>query len=170
MIPKLRPDTQHLLDLARAFAEVMYGAGILYRRIVAQLSLPDGGSLDRFEAHAKRFVAWSETLKAQDVDLVLADIDQVVRLGVLTRHTIGPDTLSFVKGWAALCRDAPALPNSHAAEELVSKREVALKAHAGTSRIRSKPARERWRGGEAQRLDYRWGTAHRFLNDLAGFS
>ena len=50
----------------------------------------------------------------------------------------------------------------------MSAREVALKAGAGTSRVRSRLARKRWKGGDAQRLDYRWGTAHRFLNDLAG--
>jgi len=168
MIPKLAADTQHLLDLARAFAEVMYGSGILYRRIVAKLSLPEGGSLDRYDGHDASFRAWSEGLQSRDVELVISEIDQVVRLGVLTRHTIGPETLAFVKGWAALCQDASALPTSQAAEALVSAREVALKAGAGTSRIRSRPARARWQGGEAQRLDYRWGTAHRFLNDLAG--
>lgn len=168
MIPKLTADTQHLLDLARAFAEVMYGSGILYRRIVARLSLPEGGSLDRYDGHDAGFRAWSEGLRSRDVELVISGMDEVVRLGVLTRHTIGTETQDFVKAWAGLCRDAPALPTSQAAEALVSAREVALKAGAGTSRVRSRLARKRWKGGDAQRLDYRWGTAHRFLNDLAG--
>lgn len=168
MVPALQSETRQLLQLARAFAEVMYGAGILYRRIVARLSLPEGGQLDRYEGYAAGLQDWANTLRPADVHLVLDHIDETGRLGFATRHTISPEALAFVKAWAALCRAGPDLPASQEAAELVSRREVALKGRAGTSRIRLVSARSRWRGGEAQRLDYRWGTAHQYLNDLAG--
>lgn len=167
MVPKLQPETQDLLQLARAFAELMYGAGILYRRIVARLSLPEGGDFGRYEGYAAGLQDWANTLRPADVDLVVDHINEVVRLGLATRHTIRPETLTFVKAWAALCRAGPDLPASREAADLVSKREVALKGRAGTSRIRLASARSRWKGGGTHRLDYRWGTAHQFLNDLA---
>src|SRR3546814_19558884 len=88
-------------------------------------------------------------------------------LGAITRHSVDPRTVLFVRRWAERCRTSDKLLGDHTAVQLVSDREVLLKGKSGTSRIGSRKARARWRGESGRALDYRWHVARRCLHDLA---
>jgi hypothetical protein len=86
---------------------------------------------------------------------------------VITRHSVDPHAVLFVRRWADRCRAPATLLADERAAALVGTREVFLKGAAGTSRIKSRKARARWRGESGSALDYRWRVARSCLNDLA---
>ncbi len=87
--------------------------------------------------------------------------------GSMTRHRIDEKAIAFVTRWTRYCQEPSKILGDAAANRLVSDREAFLKAAGGTSRIRSKKARERWGGESGGAMDYRWFTARSCLNDLA---
>lgn len=163
----LRPAARDLLMLGAAFSRLMHGAVILYNVCIAELMLTDGGKLDVRDRHIAAFVKWQDQLWPADVDLVRRRIDELPALGKITRHSVDPYTVLFVRRWADRCRNSQTLLTDREAAALVSDREVFLKGSSGTSRIKSRKARARWRGESGSALDYRWPVARRCLNDLA---
>lgn len=164
----LEPDVRRLVELAKAFSLVMHGATLLYQRRVAALKAQDpGGAMATYDARAAGFADWVGKLDPEMVDRVARDLSLVIPLAAQTRHRIDAAVLAFINQWVERCRLGEALITDEQAELLVSNREMSLKARMGTSRIRSAAARSRWKGDEARPLEYRWGTARTFLNDLA---
>src|SRR3546814_997570 len=86
---------------------------------------------------------------------------------LMTRHRIDEKAIAFVTRWTRYCQEPSKILGDAAANRLVSDREAFLKGAGGTSRIRSKKARERWGGESGGAMDYRWFTAGSCLNDLA---
>lgn len=169
-VSQLRPGARDLLMLGAAFSRLMRGAVILYNVRVAELMLPEGGTLDLRDRHVAAFAKWRDQLAPADVDLVIRRIDELPALGALTRHSVDPHTIMFVRRWAERCRDPDTLLSDPRAAALVGDREASLKSASGTSRITSSKARARWRGESGSALDYRWHVARGCLNDLAATS
>lgn len=165
-VPRLRSGTRDVLKLAAAFARVMHGASILYNVCVAELILAEGGAMSIRDRHRAAFQRWIDGLLPEDVSLVRTRMEEVHSIARHTRHKIDPGTFSFVKRWAQLCEPGGQLAMPKAMR-LVSDREVSLKAKVGTSRIRSRKARQRWNGESGGMMDYRWNVARAYLNDLA---
>jgi Family of unknown function (DUF6361) len=163
----LRPAARDLLTLGAAFSRLMHGAIILYNVRVAELMLADGGKLDVRDRHVADFVKWRDQLAPADVDLVTRRIGDLPALGTITRHSVDPHATLFVRRWADRCRVPETLLTDEKVAALVGDREVFLKGASGTSRIKSRKARARWRGDSGSAIDYRWPVARRYLNDLA---
>ncbi len=166
-VAQLRSATRDLLMLGAAFSRLMYGAVILYNVRVAGLMVADGNKLDVRDRHVAAFVTWRDRLAPADVDLVARRIDELPALGAITRHSVDPHAVVFVRRWADRCRTPETLLTDEKAGSLVGDREVFLKGASGTSRIKSRKARARWRGESGSPLDYRWPVARGCLNDLA---
>lgn len=164
---RLRPAAGDLLMLGAAFSRLMHGAVILYNLRVAELMVADGHTPDLRDRHFAAFVNWRDQLAPADVDLVARRIGELPTLGAITRHIVDPYSVLFVKRWTDYCRFPEALLTDQKAVALVADREVFLKGSSGTSRIRSRKARARWRGESGSTLDYRWHVARSCLNDLA---
>jgi hypothetical protein len=153
--------------LGAAFSRLMHGAVILYNVRIAELMLADGGKLNVRDLHVAEFVKWRDLLAPADVDLVTRRIGELPALGTITRHSVDLDAILFVRRWADRCLAPETLLKDKKAAALVGDREVSLKAASGTSRIKFRKARARWRGESGTALDYRWRVARRCLNDLA---
>ncbi len=169
-VSQLRPAARDLLMLGAAFSRLMHGAVILYNVRVAELMLPEGGKLDVRDGHVAAFTAWRDRLSPADVDLVIRRIGELPALGAITRHSVDPHAILFVRRWAERCLSPDTLLSDPRAAALVGDREVFLKGGSGTSRIASRKARARWRGESGSALDYRWHVARGCLNDLAAAS
>jgi Family of unknown function (DUF6361) len=167
LVSRLRTSARDLLTLGAAFSRLMRGAVILYNVRVAELMLSDGGKLDVRDRHLVELGNWRNELASADVELVIRRIDELPALGMITRHSVDPLTIQFVRHWAEQCLTPETLLKDGRAAKLVSDREVFLKGTSGTSRIKSRKARARWRGDSGSVLDYRWTVARRYLNDLA---
>lgn len=166
-VSQLRSAARDLLMLGAAFSRLMQGAVILYNVRVAELMVADGHKLDVRDHHVAAFVKWRDRLAPADVDLIIRRISELPVLGAITRHSVDPRSVMFVRRWAERCQTPETLLTDEKAIALVSDREVFLKGAAGTSRIRSRKARARWRGESGSALDYRWHVARGCLNDLA---
>lgn len=166
-VSSLRPATRDLLMLGAAFSRIMRGAIILYNMRVAELVVADERPLDVRDRHRAAFAEWHNALAPADVDLLARRIEEIPSLGAITRHAVDAHSISFVRRWVSFCQTPDLLQTDPRAAALVSEREVFLKGAAGTSRIRSRKARARWRGESGSTLDYRWGVARGCLNDLA---
>lgn len=169
-VSQLRPAARDLLMLGAAFSRLMHGAVILYNVRVAELMLPEGGKLDVHERHVAALATWRDRLSPADVDLVIRRIGELPTLGAITRHSVDPHAILFVRRWAERCRTPDTLLSDPRAAAFVGEREAFLKGASGTSRITSRKARARWRGESGSALDYRWHVARRCLNDLAATS
>jgi uncharacterized protein DUF6361 len=166
-VSQLRPAARDLLMLGAAFSRLMHGAVILYNVRVAELMVADGHELDVRNQHIAAFVKWRDRLAPADVDLVTRRIGELPTLGAITRHSVDLHSVLFVRRWVDRCRVPETLLTDEKALAIVGDREVFLKGASGTSRIRSRKARARWRGESGSTLDYRWQVARGCLNDLA---
>jgi Family of unknown function (DUF6361) len=164
----LRPEARDMLLLAAAFAQIMHGAAILYNVCVSRLMPPSDVATRTLSSHVTALSDWGKELNPANVSLLARRIPELAALGMMTRHRIDHQAISFVRQWTQLCDEPEKLLDSSAANRLVSDREVFLKASSGTSRIRFSKQRDRW-GGESgsQQMDFRWNTARSCLNDLA---
>lgn len=168
-VDRLDANVRDAVALAEAFSHVMHGAVLLYQKRVAQLKAADGnGGLDVLDARTADFTNWVDQLDAELVDRLDQGRTELPALGAKTRHTIDGSVQTFIADWVQRCRGGQTLFDDDRAIVLVSNRERRLKTKLGTSRIASAAARARWRGTAAQAMDYRWGTARTFLNDLTG--
>jgi hypothetical protein len=157
---------QDALGHARAFAEVMHGAALLYNLMLAE-ALPEGDARrDLVEDYRERLGAWSRELQARDIPLARWDRNAFWGL-VSSKASIRPATRSFVDEWIGLgtWESDRRAAEDPAARALVRKREFAIKG--GRARIGNPRALELWNGASgAGRLDYRWPTAGRLTSDI----
>ncbi len=166
-VPDLHPSARDLLMLSAAFSRIMYGAVILYNVCVSRLLVGREDAAQILDDHLSSFGTWADTLSPADVDLLTRRISELSLFGSMTRHRIDEKAIAFVTRWTRYCQEPSKILSDAAANRLVVDREVFLKSAAGTSRIRSKKARERWGGESGGAMDYRWFTARSCLNDLA---
>lgn len=148
---------------AHLFAEVTYGAAILYN-----LSLAELASNDALRAELEEEMrTWVEGLAALD-GVVEWNLDRLLHLFAGTTHVVSQKTREFVRTWYGLAhRRELTTVTGPEARELVRRREISLKG--SRSRYMNARARDQWSGAAGlYRQDYRWRTVRRFLADLQG--
>lgn len=155
-----RPEHNELLEHARRFSEVMYGAAILYNLALAELD-------KRAELTGELKVGLAEWAASVNVAVVRQwSLPRLWDLTLKVGHTITPATRRFVESWVGLVRNGPAyLADDPVARDLIRYREMRLKGPR--SRFTNTRAREQW-GGYAGLgwMSYRWPTVRTFLHDL----
>ena len=146
------------VDHARRLHHVWHGAPLLYNLILAQLC--DDEVLTSF--YEDQLDSWEAEIDAEHAMHGWAQSDFWVLARQLNPR-IGMQTQNFVSRWIDLVGAGE--HRGDRARGLVKDRELRLKG--ARSRITNPAAREGWSGGAGlTRLDYRWGVAQRFLDDM----
>ena len=122
-VSQLRPATRDLLMLGAAFSRLMHGAVILYNVRVAELMVADGHELDVRNRHIAAFVKWRDRLAPADVDLVTRRIGELPTLGAITRHSVDPHSVLFVRRWVDRCRVPETILTDEKALAIVGARD-----------------------------------------------
>ena len=155
-----------VLEHARLFSEVIYGAPLLYNLLLARRAQRD----DKIAEYRERLEKWSF-----DLDRIALDDWSVEDfwLTVHRRRRINPSAQNFVDRWIDLARTGaldvarhgfPAIDSAPA--RLVRRREKALKRER--SRFLNRRLLDQWGGGAGvYRMDYRWKTVRNYLRELA---
>ena len=169
--PWLHPSIARLSALQRDqlrhaenFADVMYGASLLYNMILAELA--NKTELQKF--YKESIEAWANELRSKHNLLASWDRRAFWRLvrGINPRVAIA--TERFVERWTAMALDgagALAITTTEQGRTLIRDREIALKGDL--ARVKNRRALEQWGGNAgAYRLNYRWGKAQPILLDI----
>ena len=151
---------KEILEHARKFSVVMHGASLLYNVLLSRL----GGRIETEDRHMHSFERWCR--EVGDIDLLSWRLDEFWAMVIDDDHRITAATRMFVENWISMIReDAYATLRAMPANELIRNRETLLKR--SQSRFLNKDALQQWGGASGLgRLNYRWETAQRFLNDL----
>jgi hypothetical protein len=165
--PDLGSATRELrahLDLARRFSAVMHGASLLYNLMLAEISGRDDAA-DLAEGYRTRIDDWA--ISDERDDLGGWKVAEVWTFVAESDAVIPRPTQRFVEEWMArLSEIGPdAVAGDALCRRLVQERERRLKG--ARSRFSNKNALAVWGGKSGSaRLDYRWKTVQRLLNDL----
>ncbi len=158
---------KELLTHARLFSEVMHGAALSYNIQLAEEFLKNK-KVERIEIaleeHKRNFDEWTANLTLEEI--CTWPVSRLWELTMDHRHTITPQTISFVQQWIDHARKSPKDLLSHTeALNLVKRREMKLK---GTrSRFRNQRALEQWGGKSGiEPMRYRWRNVKILMNDL----
>ncbi len=151
---------QELIEHARLFSGVMYGASLLYNVALAEQANREETS----EEHRNSFDDWKESLDLKKVQEW--SLDHLWELTMGVDHTIGHLTRTFVSEWVAMvCAGKANLLDNPEARTLIRNREIFLKG--ARSRFTNGQALDQWGGASGQyRLSYRWPNARWLLEDL----
>lgn len=151
------------IDHARRLHHVWHGAPLLYNLMLARQWDDD----ERVDTYEKLTEEWQVDLAKEQVldSWERQDFWATVRQ---LNPRVGTPTITFVNRWVDLVGGGD--PAGEAAQRLIGERERQLKGRR--SRLANPEAREGWSGGSGLvRLDYRWGIAQGFLDDvLAGLA
>lgn len=154
---------QHLRDLidhARRFHTVIYGAAVLYNLLLARKSDQD----DLITEYETELEKWRDEVHTTNAlsgwngsDLW----DAAQRCNPRLRQA----TKSFVNTWIDIATSEVDVANDSRAIKLISNRERQIKG--SRARLVNQAALDRWSGQSGlSRLDYRWSVARRHLRDL----
>lgn len=154
------PEHRELLDHARLFSELMYGAALVYNIALASERTWE----EKEDEHRKALHAWVDGLHF--VDVREWSITRLWELTVGFGHTITPATRRFVEHWVRIVGSHSGdLGDDPSARDLVRRREMSLKR--ARSRFTNRRALDQWGGSSGLgRMTYRWSTASTFLDDL----
>lgn len=149
-----------LIDHARRFHTVIYGAAVLYNLLLARQSNRDELVAEyetalpnwQDELHTTRSLeGWNRTEWWATVRRCNPRLRQA--------------TANFVNAWIDLVGSDHDLADDPAAIRLINARERQIKG--GRARLVNQAALDRWTGRSGlNRLDYRWSVARRHLQDL----
>jgi hypothetical protein len=156
-------EQQRWIGHARRFSLAMYGAVLLYNRMLAELL----GSEELAAAHGARLARWQADVEEQAGDLRAWNLDDFWQL-VKSIGRVPWPAERFCRDWLDLLLGGPTWPDIIAGERaraLVRARETALK---GTrSRFESPRHLEVWGGAAGLApLDYRWAVARVLIDDI----
>ena len=159
-----------VLRHAERFSSVMYGASLLYNLLLAIRS----GERPNAKTHANanvlqndysvRIENWQNEL--EHLALKEWELDDLYGLIGTTTHKLTVSSKDFIRHWVDLVRTEPAsLTTNPRAIDLLKQREHGLKRMK--ARLLYDAPLERWSGaaGDA-RLDFRWRTASKYLEEL----
>jgi len=154
------PEHKELLEHARIFSEVMYGAALVYNVLLSELR----NRKEWIGKHRELLAEWEQT-----VDHKAATAWTLPRFWQLVMnhgYAIGLPTRRFVERWAAfVVSGRKKLADIEEVRELVRSREKGLKSTK--SRFLNRRALDQWGGAAAlRRLSFRWPITSRLLNDL----
>lgn len=152
-----------ILEHARCFSEVMHGAALLYNRMLSR-ALPN----EEWVADYMEWLEeWGEMIEERQRDLQRWNRSEFWALILRENPRIPGAARSFVERWCALVLGDPKGRRAlgPVAEELVARREHALKGDR--SRLRSRAHLEQWRGASgAQQFTYRWGICQSMAREI----
>ena len=157
---KFSAEQRELLHHANLLSQVIYGAAILYNFMLSELK----HSRELVKARQTDGRDWLASLDRQSLNKWT--LDWVMPLAFKHRQVVSPHTLEFCRRWLELVRTAGnSLMEDKSARALIRAREMRLKG--GRSRFSNARALDQWRGAAGlSRMDYRWGTVRRFIQDL----
>jgi hypothetical protein len=159
-VGKAPEQLQDLIDHARRFHTVIYGAAVLYNLLLARKSDREKLVAD-YEAELPRWREEVQSANALDSWSRSAWWATVQRCNPRVR----PATKNFVNSWLDLVASDVDIATDTAATKLINSRELQIKG--GRARLANQAALDRWSGQSGlSRLDYRWSVARRHLRDL----
>lgn len=159
-IDKAPAPLRDLIEHARRFHTVIYGAAVLYNLLVARKS----GQDDRVAEYEGALQNWRSEVHATNP---LDDWNRSDWWAAVQRCNprLRQATKNFVDNWIDLVDSDADLADNSTAITLISNRERQIKG--GRARLVNQAALDRWSGQSGlSRLDYRWSVAHRHLRDL----
>jgi Family of unknown function (DUF6361) len=162
----LPESVRELLEHARCFSAVTYGAQLLYNDLLTKAA-GDPAGLEGW-VHSQ-IEEWIDTL---DVEMLRKWWSKPERLwGAIAalRTNVRPSTRAFLQRWIdAAVQDPPSAMNDSDLRALVRGQELTLKGRY--ARLTYEAACSAWEGEPVAGapLHYRWPTVQRFLADLAG--
>jgi hypothetical protein len=159
VLPKQLADE---LELARIFSHVIWGAGLLYNLMLAELT----ESTELADHYTNRLQAWAGELPTLGAAW---SWDEFWAVAVKGNPNVlrASRTRRFVEEWLALADSlGERVRSDNQARDLISSREYQVKGR-GQARLHSLTARERWNGASgAEQLNYRWPVVQRVARDL----
>lgn len=158
------PRHEAQLTLAERFSTIMYGASLLYGRMLAERH-PEPAMLANIHPH---WVQWFESAKRAAAQWNDDEFWPVVRA---INQRISPYTITFVKQWVTTLQHAESLTamDVPAVRHVIVQREHALKHRQ--ARLSNQHAYDAWLRAvdpswQPFQFDYRWQTFQRILNDI----
>lgn len=151
---------QDLIDHARRFHTVIYGAAVLYNLMLARKREHE----ELVAEYEAELPLWRDELQRTNalVDWSRSDWWATVRR---CNPRVRQATVNFVNAWIDLAHSDLDLANDPTAIKLINARERQIKG--GRARLVNQAALDRWSGRSGlSRLDYRWSVARRHLQDL----
>lgn len=159
-VGKAPKQLQDLIDHARRFHTVIYGAAVLYNLLLARMSDREKLVAD-YEAELSLWREEVQSTNALDSWSRSAWWATVQRCNPRVR----PATKNFVNSWLDLVASDVDIATDTAATKVINSRELQIKG--GRARLANQAALDRWSGQSGlSRLDYRWSVARRHLRDL----
>lgn len=157
----------HLLEQARIFSDLMYGAALLYNLLLMRKAAQDensymvkNGKADSKELEHK-LADWQSLERSELEDW---DVRALARLQ--NRH-VKEKTLVFVSDWQSLAINTTDLATSIAAKDLITQREKFLKQKQNKARLSNQEALRRWSGLAGMNpMMFRWPIARGYINEL----
>jgi hypothetical protein len=151
---------KEILEHARRFSVVMHGASLIYNVLLSRLGMRS----ETEDKHTYAFEEWCR--EVGEIDLLSWSLDDLWTMVIDDDHRITLATRMFVQNWISMVRENRyGILGAIQADELIRNRETTLKR--SQSRFSNKDALQQWGGASGLgRLNYRWETAQRFLNDL----
>ncbi|WP_264028574.1 DUF6361 family protein [Mycolicibacterium aichiense] len=151
---------QDLIDHARRFHTVIYGAAALYNLLLARKSHRD----DLVAEYEKAIENWRGEVHATNALDGWNRSDWWAKVQQCNPR-LRQATKTFVNSWIDLTISDIDLANDPTAIALINNRERQIKG--GRARLINQAALDRWSGQSGlSRLDYRWSVARRHLRDL----
>lgn len=153
------PFLRDLVDQGRRFSFAIHGAPIIYNLMLAE-QIRNDEFVDRYRA---MYDTW---LVDVGEERIFDDWDVATLWALLGERgrSISPATRLFVDRWTQVAAEQVS-PLDDRARRLVRDRETFLKG--GRARLVNRAAQDAWRGDSGLvRLDYRWGVATRYLDDI----
>ena len=165
---ELTPRIREQLEHARNFSVVVYGASLLYNRMLAELIRND----EWIEGYGAALNNWWSVAGELEHALLQWDRDRFWAIAVSGGARIPILTRRFIDAWldlslAGLQQDVPAeaVWDTPRARDLIHRRERALKR--GLARLDNRRALELWSGASGTApLTYRWGTVRQIVQDI----
>ncbi len=153
-------EQRELLHHADLLSKMIYGAAILYNLMLSELK----HSSQLVRARQADGREWLSSLDRQALNKW--NLDWVIPLAFNHHQVVSPHTLDFCRRWLDIVRDTgSSIMQDKTARALIKSREMRLKGVR--SRFSNARALDQWRGAAGlSRMDYRWSTVRRFIQDL----
>ena len=159
-LAKFTQEQRDLLHHADLLSQTIYAAAILYNLMLSEMK----NSSELVKARLDDARDWLLSLDRQS--LKTWTLDWVMPLAFRHRQIVSPHTLDFCRRWLDIVRNTGnSIMEDKTARALIRAREMRLKG--GRSRFSNARTLDQWRGAAGlSRMDYRWGTVRRFIQDL----
>lgn len=161
------PQNAYLLEQARIFSDLMYGAALLYNLLLMRKAAQDENSYMVKNGKADSNKLEQDLADWQSLERPGLEKWEVYVLAGLQKRNVKPDTLSFISRWQRLLLETGNLATSVQAQDFITKREYALKGRKKKARLTNQDAMRRWSGLAGMNpMMFRWPIAQGYINEL----